>query len=219
MTLIVGCISCALAIVLSAFTADIAEFASRRARAQTAADASALAAAAESAPYGRGSPEAEADRFAALNGAEVLRCLCDPGSTAMQVTVSIDGIEASARAVIDPKALAPADVLGPAGLHPKLQRAVEVLLTEAGGAVQVISGYRSSQEQAALWTSALRRYGSAEAADDWVAPPGHSMHERGLAIDLGGDVELAARLATELNLPLHRPLPNEPWHFELVGSG
>jgi hypothetical protein len=44
------------------------------------------------------------------------------------------------------------------------------------------------------------------------------MHERGLAVDLGGDVEEAAELVRKLGLPLHRPLANEPWHFELAGS-
>ena len=53
---------------------------------------------------------------------------------------------------------------------------------------------------------------------DWVAPPGHSMHERGLAVDLGGDLARAVQLIDELDLPLHRPLANEPWHFELIGS-
>jgi LAS superfamily LD-carboxypeptidase LdcB len=55
-------------------------------------------------------------------------------------------------------------------------------------------------------------------ADDWVARPGSSMHERGLAIDLGGDLDLARSLAATLGLPLVQPLENEPWHFELVGA-
>jgi hypothetical protein len=44
------------------------------------------------------------------------------------------------------------------------------------------------------------------------------MHERGLAVDLGGDTGLAARLVADLGLSLYRPLPHEPWHFELVGT-
>jgi hypothetical protein len=44
------------------------------------------------------------------------------------------------------------------------------------------------------------------------------MHQRGLAVDLGGDVDLAVRLIRRLDLPMWRPLPNEPWHFELAGS-
>ena len=44
------------------------------------------------------------------------------------------------------------------------------------------------------------------------------MHERGLAVDLAGDLDLAIEIIGRLDLPLHRPLPNEPWHFELLGS-
>jgi LAS superfamily LD-carboxypeptidase LdcB len=118
---------------------------------------------------------------------------------------------------MDPEMLQPGSV-SLAGLDPKLAQAVSVLMEVAGGAFYVESGYRSHEEQEILWADALRRYGSAETADDWVAPPGHSMHEVGLAVDLGGDVELAARTALNLGLPLYRPLSNEPWHFELVGS-
>jgi hypothetical protein len=137
----------------------------------------------------------------------------------MQVTVHLDGRIASARAVLDPSALVPVPPLvDGTGLDPGFERAVQRLLVASRGAVYVVSGWRSPAEQSALWAEALVEYGSPEAADDWVAPPGSSMHERGLAADLGGDVELAAALVDELGLPLWRPLANEPWHFELRGS-
>jgi hypothetical protein len=137
----------------------------------------------------------------------------------MQVAVSVDGVVARARAVIDVAALGPAGLTrNVTELHPVLRNSIEELLEASDGAVHIVSGWRSPQEQAMLWADALARYGSAEAADDWVAPPGHSMHEKGLAVDLGGDVELAARLSEDLDLPVHRPLANEPWHFELVGA-
>jgi LAS superfamily LD-carboxypeptidase LdcB len=104
------------------------------------------------------------------------------------------------------------------GLDPRLKAAVGRLVTAARGRVRVVSGYRSRRDQTALWQQALARYGSVDKADDWVAEPGHSMHERGLAIDLGGDLGLAARLVETMHLPLWRPLANEPWHFELIGS-
>jgi hypothetical protein len=69
-----------------------------------------------------------------------------------------------------------------------------------------------------LWAEALVKYRDPEVADDWVARPGRSLHEKGLAVDLGGDLELAVSLIARLGLPLHRPLPNEEWHFELTGS-
>ena len=219
MTLLAACSSLLIACLLAFVTVDVADVASARARAQLAADAAALAAVAESTPYGGGSPEVAARDLARMNGARLLSCICPPGDAAAQVRVQIGDVTASARAVFDPDLLRPADTLfSGGGLHPLLEASITQLVAASGGRVHVVSGYRSVEEQQILWTDALRRYGSAEAADDWVAPPGHSMHEKGLAVDLGGDVELAANLARSLDLPLHRPLSWEPWHFELAGA-
>jgi Flp pilus assembly protein TadG len=218
-TSLVACIGCALALLFASFAASLGAASSADIRAQTAADAAALAAVAESAPHGRGAPQDAARRFAQLNDARLESCVCPPGSTSAQVSVVHDGVVARARAVLDVSLLAPASTaFDEGGLDPALRDAVERLVSAAGGAVRVVSGYRSFAEQARLWADALRRYGSPEAADDWVAPPGSSMHERGLAVDLGGDLDRAVALVEELALPLHRPLGNEPWHFELVGS-
>ncbi len=217
MTLIHGVLAIALALALTGFVVDIADTSATKAQAQIAADAAALAAVAESGPYGGGEHEREAARFAAANGARLLECRCEPGATAVQVKVVLDGVVAEARAVFDPEALMPLDLayVGE-GLHPILERAVDDLVRAARGAVHVVSGRRSSQRQSMLWADALARYGNAEVADDWVARPGTSMHEKGLAVDLGGDVELAADIVERLGLPLHRPLENEPWHFQLT---
>jgi D-alanyl-D-alanine carboxypeptidase len=105
-----------------------------------------------------------------------------------------------------------------AGMHPTLVASVSQLIEASGGRIWVVSGYRDSAHQYRLWLGALEKYGDPEIADNWVAPPGHSFHERGLAVDLGGDLDLAARLVNELGLPLWRPMSWEPWHFELIGS-
>jgi LAS superfamily LD-carboxypeptidase LdcB len=137
----------------------------------------------------------------------------------MQVSVKVGGVIADARAVFDPSLLAPATLNGEAaGLHPELKEAVDKLIAASDGSIQLVSGFRSHAHQQRLWNEALARYGSAEAADDWVAPPGHSMHEKGLAVDLGGNLELAVDLVRRLDLPLWRPMEHEPWHFELIGS-
>jgi hypothetical protein len=218
-TALVACIGCALALLFASFVAHLGAASSADARAQTAADAAALAAVAESAPHGGGEPREAARRFAALNDARLESCVCPPGAASAQVAVVHDGAMARARAIFDASLLAPARTAFDAGgLHPTLRAAIERLVSASGGAVRVVSGYRTSAEQERLWAEALRRYGSPEAADDWVAPPGASMHERGLAVDLGGDLDRAAALVEDLALPLHRPLSNEPWHFELVGS-
>jgi hypothetical protein len=220
-TLISCGLSCLLALLSAAFAVQLSHVSTLRARAQTAADSAALAAVAESSPYGQGLHEKAAVDYAHANGAELLECLCRAGATAAQVRVEVEGVMAEARAVFDPEAMVPAPVpsfaSGMDHLHPSLERAVRRLIQVAAGRLQVVSGYRSTERQAELWEQALARYGNAEAADDWVARPGTSMHEKGLAVDLAGDLELAVELIGRHGLPLHRPLPNEPWHFELLG--
>lgn len=216
MTLVIACISTMVCLTLGSFAVDVTSTYAHRARAQTAADAAALAAVAESTSYGSGNPQSAAERFAHLNDAELVRCLCEPGATAVQVTVSVEGVLAHARAVFEPDLVGPASLFpSTVGLHPLLAASVEQLLGHAGGTVRLVSGFRSASQQDRLWREALTRYGDPEVADDWVAHPGTSMHERGLAVDLGGDLERAASLVRELDLPLVRPLVNEPWHFEL----
>jgi hypothetical protein len=217
MTLLFAGAVLVLSLLLGSFVVQVGRVAVRAARAQTAADAAALAAVAESTPYGSGAPLGAAERMAELNGAELLECLCDLGATAAQVEVSIEGVARAARAVFDPEAVGPAaGAVGSGGLHPAMLEAINRLIEASGGAVEIVSGHRTSAEQASLWAEAVARFGDPEIADDWVARPGTSAHERGLAVDLRGDVELAARLVERLDLPLSRPLAHEPWHFELA---
>jgi hypothetical protein len=212
-----------MSVVLALFVSIVGIHAARssgtRARAQAAADAAALAAVAESGPYGGNDPEIAATEYARLNGARVISCTCPTGATAMQVEVAIGETRARARAVFEAELMRPAaDAFAATGLDPRLRASIEELVAHSGGRVYVVSGYRSIAEQQVLWTRALEQYGSAEAADDWVAPPGHSMHQRGLAVDLGGDLTLAASLVERLGLPLWRAMSYEPGHFELLGS-
>jgi hypothetical protein len=174
---------------------------------------------AESAPYGSGDVVGEARAFAVANGATLIECICDPGATAVQVAVSVEGVSAQARAVLDPTLLMPGiSAFDARGLDPALELAVRELIDEGRGRVRMVSGWRSYDQQVALWRAALERYGDPEVADDWVARPGTSMHEKGLAVDLGGDLDLALALIGDLGLPLVRTLPDEPWHFELSES-
>lgn len=207
----------ALVVLLGGYVDAVSDAAEAKVHSQTAADAAALAAVWESGPYGGGDPRAAATRFAHLNGGELIECDCERGDIEMEVIVTHDEVVASARALLDVELLQP---LSPSfyagGLDARLAWAVERLVAAAGGAIKVTSGWRSPQRQSALWEQAIQEHGSPEAADDWVARPGSSMHERGLAVDVSGDLELAARLTRELELPLHRPMSWEPWHFELV---
>ena len=80
------------ALVLAMGAADLARVLTRAARAQTAADAAALAAAQELAAPSAGelTPTAVAAWYSARNGAELTVCACDPEGSEVVVTVQVD---------------------------------------------------------------------------------------------------------------------------------
>ena len=164
------------------------------ARAQTAADAAALAGAAEG-------PEA-AEELARLNGSGSAGVAGGVGDAT--VTVRVGGVDAVARAQSPP---APgAD--GTEGLTPAMRAAVTRAGALLGAPVPVSSGFRSFAQQAALW--------AARATNPYpVARPGTSMHERGLAIDVPRTFVATLR-GVGAPAGLCQPLPvTDPVHFEL----
>ena len=89
--------------------------------AQTAADAAALAAVAEVAPFGAGRQEELAREYAEGNGGRLVECRCVAGASAVQVTVALGAVEATARATLDPAMLGPGLLaFDGRGLHPVL---------------------------------------------------------------------------------------------------
>ena len=142
--------------------------------------------------------------------------------------------------ITDKRAPAPGDVVTVTGvggkriqLHQLAAQAWQALVNAARGdgiadpLLLPVSGYRSPEHQARLWQEALERYGSAEEARRWVAPPGSSAHQSGRAIDfhLGGR-NSSANVGTLRSLPAYRwlaanatrfgfyPYSAEPWHWE-----
>lgn len=103
----------AVIVVLGLGAADVARVFAAASRAQTAADAAALAAAQEQAlPGGSSTPSEVAASYAAANGAGLDSCACDPGTFAAAVEVRVPvgtlflapddlTVVASARAVVD----------------------------------------------------------------------------------------------------------------------
>jgi len=91
----------------------------------------------------------------------------------------------------------------------------------------VVSGYRSISHQKVLFQRAVEKYGSEKAATKWVAPPGHSAHHTGRAIDfyVGGS-NSSTNAAKQRTLVPYRwlvcnalrfgftPYAAEPWHWE-----
>ncbi len=87
----------------------------------------------------------------------------------------------------------------------------------------VYSAYRDEGHQNELWQAALKKYGSAEEARKWVAPPGNSEHNKGDAADLGYGGQSLKDAPPEVVNWLHQnaaafglkfPLANENWHIE-----
>src|SRR4051794_22795053 len=104
-------------------------------------------------------------------------------------------------------------------LDPALRHAFVVARHDArlqGIDLHVTSGWRSHEEQAALFAAAVQKYGSPAAASHWVLPAGESAHERGAAIDVGPAEGAAWLDAHGVHYGLCRRYQNEPWHFELL---
>ena len=134
------------------------------------------------------------------------------------------------------------------GAHPHilLRRRAQVMLARlvdtvgVRGAVLPVSGWRPRAEQQAIWDSALAEHGRAF-TETYVARPGCSEHQTGLAIDLGenrpevdflcpafpdsGPCGALRRRAAEFGFVLRYPagkeavtgIGHEPWHFRYVG--
>lgn len=127
-------------------------------------------------------------------------------------------------------------------LHVRAKVMLDQMLTAAGGrgAVLPVSGYRPRREQEMIWADALAEHGTAF-TQTYVARPGCSEHQTGLAVDLGENVpdvdflcpsfpETGAcgrlrRLAAGYGFVLRYPrgkekvtgIGYEPWHFRYVG--
>lgn len=164
------------------------------AEAQVAADAAALAGAAEG--------EVSARSVAEANGARVLDVR--GGVTDLTVTVVVGEARAQARAVVD----LPTGGVARAGLAPAMVAALARAEDLLGEPIVVVSGYRSRADQERLW--------AARDTNPYpVAMPGTSLHEQGLAVDVPpAQAEALAPLAAAAGLC--RPLPgSDPVHFEL----
>ncbi len=126
------------------------------------------------------------------------------------------------------------------------RRAAQLLqscIHAVGGIQEIVpvSGWRSQQEQEAIWQSTWERYGEAFTRQ-YVAPPGCSEHQSGLAIDLGraakyidfirpafpydGVCGAFRKVATDYGF-IQRyekgkesvtEISCEPWHFRYVGA-
>jgi hypothetical protein len=196
----------ALAMVLAGVSmvllARVGGAATARAGARNAADAAALAGAAE----GR----AAAVALAQANGAELVS-YSEVGLDTL-VRVRLGPAEASGRARRsgDRDGGSGSGSAGGSttGLAPAMRAALARAEQLLGQPVPITSGFRSTEQQAALYAN--------RAANPYpVAVPGTSMHERGLAVDVPADF-VDRLLAVAPKAGLCHPFPvDDPIHFEL----
>lgn len=168
-----------------------------RAEARTAADAAALAGAADGPRAARG--------LAAANGGRVIELVED--GTGLTVTVQVGAAVATARA----ERVQPSDGGGGAGrtgLAPAMLAAIARAEQLLGHRIMITSGFRSRAEQQRLW--------DARATNPYpVAPPGTSRHESGFAIDVPS-AQVAELRRVGPAAGLCSPIPvSDPIHFEL----
>ena len=83
-----------------------------------------------------------------------------------------------------------ADVSGSLrNMIPAAARALEEMFAackeEAGVTLVTVSGYRSYEKQKNIYNNKLKKVGSEEEADEYVARPGASEHQLGVAMDVG----------------------------------
>jgi hypothetical protein len=99
------------------------------------------------------------------------------------------------------------------GLEDRFEGIVRQILKMGGGAIQLVSGWRSTASQARLYYNYIHGIGGQALA----APPGRSKHERGLAVDWGGNRALYTRLSKMFGLVA--PVPGEHWHWQPLWAG
>lgn len=98
------------------------------------------------------------------------------------------------------------------GLSPGMLRKFLAMAEEygqlTGKTIPVESGYRSFEQQKALWMRDPSK----------AAKPGHSLHEYGLALDIGSKVaDELDQLGLMKKYGFTRPVGGEPWHMEPAG--
>jgi hypothetical protein len=113
---------------------------------------------------------------------------------------------------------------GTSGIQPGFLSSLEALRralpNNLGAQIGLRSGYRSPEHQADLFRRAVAKYGSVAAARKWVAPPGHSQHNSGNAVDLSYGSPAAMQAAHQMagQFGLTFPMSYENWHIEPVGA-
>lgn len=144
---------------------------------------------------------------------------------------------------MDEKALIPVSMRAPdVYMHRDAANALQMLFQTIGSGESIVSvsGYRSAEEQTAIYQNSCRENGKTFTRK-YVALPNHSEHQTGLAIDLGlqqekidfirpdfpnsGICRAFRENAADFGFILRYPktketvtgIAHEPWHFRYIG--
>ena len=98
-----------------------------------------------------------------------------------------------------------------AGVDGGLIQRLAALATDYGQQVAINSGYRTRDEQQALWDQA-----SESDRGIMVAAPGTSRHESGLAADVNSEWFQGVSNQILARYGLKKPMDYESWHVELA---
>lgn len=95
------------------------------------------------------------------------------------------------------------------GLDPQLVEKLEQLGQGIGERISITSGYRTLEEQQQLWDES-------DKSGKWVARPGESKHNMGLAVDVGNETIRAMTNDELAQYQLYKPMDYENWHLEPI---
>lgn len=145
-------------------------------------------------------------------GADQLLALQGGGTGALGVQAMLAGMQPTSIAGAGGTA-APSRLTGDLdGLDPGLRAGLEQVAQRLGRELDVISGHRTYDEQAALYQKYLNGTGNL------AAPPGHSNHESGNAADVYVDgvalADVPGGREAAAAAGLHFPVGGESWHVE-----
>lgn len=162
-----------------------------------------------------------------LGGASVLRGLVGTLEPCQSLSSSASAwVVVNKQRPYEPSGYTPSGLVTPnvryAGgqlLRAEAATAVQAMFDDAGSAgvpMSIVSGYRSFATQAALYDTRLRERGRSY-TDAWIARPGHSEHQSGLALDIGPVGAAGCSTHTCLgNTPQGRWLAENSWRYGFI---
>jgi zinc D-Ala-D-Ala carboxypeptidase len=159
--------------------------------------------------------------IAASPSAQLTNGPAPPGDTPFSIGSAIT--DTTGGYLPDGHTVAPSDVTNPVVgfLDPALLAAVQNAARAAaadGVDVQITSGWRTKGFQRRLFDDAVRTFGSAEIAKQYVASPDASHHVIGKAVDVGPAETDNWMIHNGPRFGLCQIYANEIWHFELAAD-